>query len=198
LAQPTGAVLTHDGQDKAGTTANAVLPEAGRGTANTANAKEPLAPSAAPTAPSAENASAAPAVIQSARVLERMGQSEMRLGLNSNNFGSIELHTRVNQDQVGASIATSHTGLRAAMIAEIPSLERAIAQHQLKLDSLNLEARAGEQNSGNGASAGNQSPGSSRQPAGEVSEFGDDMAATEVAPPQVWTAPHSSGLNVHA
>lgn len=127
-----------------------------------------------------------------------MGQSEMRLGLNSGNFGAIELHTHVNQDQVGASIATSHAELRAAMMAEMPSLEHAIAQHQLKLDSFNLDSRTSAQNGGSGDAAGNQSPRGWTRPGTEVSEFNDDMAAQESSLPQAWAAPHSSGLNVHA
>ncbi len=200
LGQPAATITTHDGQDRPATTTNAMLPEAVRAAANTADAKDakPQAASAAPTSTPAESVPAAPAVIQSARVLERMGQSEMRLGLNSNNFGNIELHTSVNQDRVGASIATSHTDLRAAMMAEMPSLERAMAQHQLKLDNLNLDSRTGSQNRDGGAASGDQSPRSSTQYAGEVSEFGDDAAAQDVTLPQAWTAPHSRGLNVHA
>ena len=177
-----------------------MLPEAVRAAANTADAKDakPQAASAAPTSTPAESVPAAPAVIQSARVLERMGQSEIRLGLNSKSFGNIELHTHVDQDRVGASIATSHTDLRAAMMAEMPSLERAMAQHQLKLDNLNLDSRTGSQNRDGGAASGDQSPRSSTQYAGEVSEFGDDAAAQDVTLPQAWTAPHSRGLNVHA
>jgi flagellar hook-length control protein FliK len=143
---------------------------------------------------------AAPVVIQSLRVLERMGRSEIRVGLNSSGFGNIELHARVNQDQVGASIATSHTELHAAMMAEMPSLEHAIAQHQLKLDSFNLDSRTGAQPNDSGAAAGNQS-GTSRswtQSGPEISEFNDDVAAQETSLPQAWTALHSSGLSVHA
>ena len=200
LTQPTATIATHDAQGKTSTPANAVLGDAGRAAGDTADAKDakPQAASAAPTSTPAENAPAPPAVIQSARVLERMGQSEIRLGLNSNNFGSIELHTRVNQDRVGASIATSHTDLRAAMMAEMPSLERAMAQHQLKLDSFNFDTRTGTQNSDSGSSARNQSPRSPTQSAGHISGFSDETAAEQTAPLQAWTAPHSGGLNVHA
>jgi flagellin-like hook-associated protein FlgL len=113
VVQPAPTIATPDGQDKPGTTTSVVLPEAGRASANTTDVKQQAA-SVPPSLP-AENAPAAPAVIQSARVLERMGQSEMRLGLNSNNFGSIELHTRVDQDRVGASITTSHTDLASTL-----------------------------------------------------------------------------------
>ncbi len=201
LTQPSATASTYDGEGKTGTPANAVLTEAGRAAGNTADARDakPQVASALPTSTPAENVPPAAAVIQSARVLERMGQSEMRLGLNSNTFGSIELHTSVNQDRVGACIATSHTDLRAAMMAEMPSLERAIAQHQLKLDNLNLDARTGTQQNGGGAS-GNQ-PGSSRsstQSADKTSEFSDDTAVEQTAPLRAWAASDSGGLNVHA
>ncbi len=198
--QPPPAITTADGGDKPGITPGSLVLGAAPDAAATAEAKDakPQAPSAAPSPSPAENTAAAPALIQSARVLERMGQSEMRLGLNSGNFGSIELHTHVNQDQVGASIATSHAELRAAMMAEMPSLEHAIAQHQLKLDSFNLDSRTSAQNGGSGDAAGNQSPRSWTQSGTQVSEFNDDMAAQESSLPQAWAAPHSSGLNVHA
>ena len=199
LPQPTPAAVTGDGQDKPGMQVSAVLPEAGRTAAGTLSAKDvrpQIASEAAASSPT-ENAQSAPVVIQSAHVLERMGQSDMRVGLNSSNFGSIELHASVNQDRVGASIATSHTELRAAMLAEMPSLERAIAQHQLRLDSLNVNSGPGGQNSG--AFGGNPSGSQSgTQSAAGISELSDDSAAQEISLPQAWTALHSSGLNVHA
>jgi len=194
LAQPTPTVAALDGHGNPGTPTNAELPQAARSQTSVWNGREA---SAAPTSTPAENAASAPPVIQSARVLERMGQSEMRLGMNSSDFGSIELHAHVSLDRVGASIATSHTELRAAMMAEMPSLEHAIAQHQLKLDNFNLDPRTGAQNSDTGASAGNQSPRSRTQSADRASEFSDDTAP-EMVPAQAWTTPRSSGLNVHA
>ncbi len=74
-------------------------------------------------------------------MLERMGQTEMRVGVNTAGFGSVELHASVNQDRVGAVVATNHLELRAAMMAEMPSLERAMEQHHLRLDSMALNAR---------------------------------------------------------
>ena len=82
-------------------------------------------------------------MVQNARLLERMGQTEMRVGVDTASFGNVELHATVNLDQVGARIATSHPELDAAMMAEMPSLQRAMEQHHLRLDSLDLNARAG-------------------------------------------------------
>lgn len=148
---------------------------------------------------SAENVQAVPTVIQSAQVLERMGKSEIRLGLNSSSFGSIELHASVNQDRVGAAIATSHAELRTAMMAEMPSLEHAIAQHQMRLDSLQLDSRSGSQTGDSSPSGGNQSgPRGGTLATTRSSESSEDTAAEETSLPAAWTAPYSSGLNVHA
>jgi len=199
LTQTTPATLIHNDQDKPAMPAGTALPVAGRAAASAPNAKD-AGPQAVSTAPSpAENAEPASLLTQSARVLERMGQAEMRLGLNSKSFGSIELHTIVNQDRVGASIATSHTELRAAMMAEMPSLERAIAQHQLRLDSVNVDSGPGAQTGNSGAFGGNSSGSRSwTQSAAKISECSEDTTAQEVSLPQTWMAPHSSGLNVHA
>jgi len=201
LAQPAHPATIHDGEDKSGKAATALLAEAGHALASAPGDKGPRPQIASEDAASfpAENAQAAPVVIQSARVLERMGQAEMRLGLNSNSFGSIELHTSVIQDRVGASIATSHTELRAAMMAEMPSLERAIAQHQLRLDSVNVDSGPGAQTGNSGAFGGNSSGSRSwTQSAAKISECSEGTTAQEVSLPQTWMAPHSSGLNVHA
>jgi hypothetical protein len=200
LAQPLRPVVIRDQQQNPDAPSSVVLPVAGHpaasGLATRGDRSQVVSEPA--TSSAAENAQPAPTVIQSAQVLERMGKSEIRLGLNSSNFGSIELHTSVNQDRVGASITTSHADLRSAMIAEMPSLERAIAQHQMRLDSLQVDSRPGAPAGEGSASGGNQSGSrSGQQPASKISEVRDDSAAQEVSVPAAWTATHS-GLNVHA
>lgn len=200
LTQPVHPSAVREQQQNADTPSNAVMPVAGHpagtGPASRGDRSQVVSEPAASSA--AESAQPAPTLIQSAQVLERMGKSEIRLGLNSSNFGSIELHTSVNQDRVGASITTSHADLRSAMIAEMPSLEHAIAQHQMRLDSLQVDSRPGAPAGESSASGGNQSgPRNRQQPAGKISESVEDSAAPEVSLPQARTALHS-GLNVHA
>ena len=137
-----------------------------------------------------------PVMVQSAHLLERVGQSEMRVGVNTANFGNLELHTRVTQDRVGASITTDHLELRAAMMAEMPSLERAMEQQHLQLDNLNLDARAGAHDHGSSGHQPGTQPGGGagwREPAS-----GDRQAGDESSPPPSAIAPYSSGLNIHA
>jgi len=197
IAQAASAA-TSDGQDKLGAPPGALTPEVERANPAAANLEDGAPHVAAPTSSPTENASAPSVVLHIARVLERMGQSEMRVGLNSSDFGSLELHTHVEQDRVNANIVTDHTGLRAAMVAEMPSLEHGIAQHQLKLDSFTLDARTGGDAGDSGAAGGHSSShGGWMQPANQVSEISDETPALEIAP-SAWTASHSGGLNVQA
>jgi flagellar hook-length control protein FliK len=153
----------------------------------------------APTSTAGDTPSTAPPVLQSARVLERMGQSEIRVGLNTANFGTLELHASVNQDRVAATLATSHSELRAALAAEMPSLEHGMAKHQLTLDSFHFDTRSGAQDKNHGASGGQQNRSYPQTEAAEPGAAGDSLAAPEtIMPPQFWTGPYSSGLNVHA
>jgi flagellar hook-length control protein FliK len=147
---------------------------------------------------------AAPVLVQSARILERMGQTEMRVGVNTADFGNLELRASVSQNQVGASIATAHGELRAAMLAEMPSLERSMEHHQLRLEHLDLGAHNGGANSGHqkGDGFAQQQPRS--QPGSEAgftaisSSSGDAVPSPGAPAPSSGSAPYSSGLNVHA
>jgi len=201
LTQPVHSMAIRDEQPNADTSSSVVLPVAARpaATSSAAGADRPQTVSDPAASSSAENTQTAPTVIQSAQVLERMGKSEIRLGLNSSNFGNIELHTSLNQDRVGATIATSHAELRTAMMAEMPTLEHAIAQHQMKLDSLQLDSRSSPPAGDRSASGGNQSGSRGGTPGAAISsEPSEDTAAQEVSLPQAGTALHSSALNVHA
>ncbi len=146
----------------------------------------------------AEEAPAAASVLQTARVLDRMGTSEIRVGLNTVNFGNLELHTSVNQDRVAATLATSHSDLRAALAAEMPTLAHAMAQHQLTLDSFHLDTHSGaHQNKNHGAPADSQNRSQTWRRAGvDPVSAPDGLLAPETAAPQLWM--YSSGLNVQA
>ena len=159
------------------------------------------APAAAANLPRpADSAAPAPVAVQSARVLERMGQTEMRVGVNTADFGNLELRASVSQDRVGASIATAHADLRAAMMAEMTSLEHSMEQHQLRLDHLDLGAHGGSQQRGGSAQqqqARSQSGGDAGL--GTTSSLsGEAAASADRGVPSLGNAPHSSGLNVHA
>ena len=122
---------------------------------------------------------------------------KMHVAVNSADFGPIEVHTSLSQDRVGASISTGHADLREAMKAEMPSLNRAIEGHQLRLDHFDVGTRGGGQ--GGNASADHH------QRSSEDSRFSSDpLRVKDVASapldhePTAWITPHSVGLSVIA
>lgn len=84
--------------------------------------------------------------LQTAQVLQRMDKAEIRIGLQTTEFGAIRLHTTVANDQVGAAVSTSHPALRDALLNEAAWLEKAMARHSLRLDSVSVGAGAANSN----------------------------------------------------
>jgi len=87
-----------------------------------ADSAEP-AHAAAQSAP-AEAGEAAPAqAINTANVIQRMNETEMRVGLHSAEFGDISIRTSVSQQQMMAQISVDHSDLGKAISAHIPAME---------------------------------------------------------------------------
>jgi len=67
--------------------------------------------------------SAAAAGINSARLIQTMSESEMRVGMHSAEFGDISIRTSVSQQQLTAQISVDHSELGSAISAHLPSLQ---------------------------------------------------------------------------
>lgn len=63
------------------------------------------------------------ASINTARLIQSMSETEMRLGMRSSEFGDIAIRTSVSQQQVQAQISVDHSELGTAISAHIPSLQ---------------------------------------------------------------------------
>ncbi len=139
---------------------------------------------------------AAPVAMPTAQVLERMDKAEIRIGLQSTNFGAIRLHTSVANDQVGASVSTSHAGLRDALFVEAPSLEKAMARHSLRLDSVKVDGGSAHANSN--SFANNQRQPERAQPASAAWPGLRDQPPARAAPATSGRAEGSYRLDVRA
>ncbi len=62
-------------------------------------------------------------VINSAKLIQSIGQSEMRVGLQSPEFGNISIHTSASSDLVSAQISLEHDGLARALATHLPDLQ---------------------------------------------------------------------------
>jgi hypothetical protein len=117
LAGPATAVA--DPQSKAGT-----LPEAAPASPVPATAEMPAA--------------AAPGQVQLAQMISRAEQSEMRIGMNTSAFGSVEVRAVVHASDVGLVIGSEKGDLRSLMASDIPAITNTLQQQSLRLNSVNF------------------------------------------------------------
>jgi hypothetical protein len=145
------------------------LPKAGTA-AGAGNPATPL-PAAAEPAPATV---AGP--VQMAQMMSRVGQAEMRIGVNTSAFGSVEVRTVVHASDVGLTIGSEKGDLRGLLGNEMPALTNSLQQQNLRLSSINFTQ--GFASSGNG-SGGGDSQQHSFVPAPASSSF--NSVSSEVA-----------------
>ncbi len=66
---------------------------------------------------------AATAAINTARLIQSMSQTEMRVGMHSAEFGEISIRTAVSQQQMTAQISVDSSDLGKAISAHIPAMQ---------------------------------------------------------------------------
>ncbi len=90
------------------------------------------------TAQVAQDAAATRSV-SDAQLAQSATHSEMRISMQSDKFGPIELHARVTGDEVGAAITVEKRDAHAALAAELPALHQALGEKQLRVEQVTLE-----------------------------------------------------------
>ena len=97
--------------------------------------------------------STAAAGINTARLLQSMSESEMRVGMHSAEFGDISIRTSVSQQQLTAQINVDHSELGSAIAAHLPSLQSKLGGEFGLHASFELNQLGGSFTSGNGQSS---------------------------------------------
>jgi hypothetical protein len=90
--------------------------------------------------------------INSARLIQTMGQSEMRVGLHTSDFGNISISTSATRDMVSAQILLDHGELAKTLVAHLPEIQARLGADgplQIRVD-MNGQAA----NQGGGTSQG--------------------------------------------
>ena len=67
----------------------------------------------------------------------------MRIAMQSDKLGTIELHARVTGDEVGAAITVEKRDAHAALAVELPGLQQALSDKQLKVEHVTLLQSSG-------------------------------------------------------
>jgi hypothetical protein len=171
-ASPDSALLAaNPGPEPAALQAATAPPAGSLANVQSQQTQDPAAQNAAPNTVDrpnlpADESAAAPLVttgpVQVARMVSGMSQAEMHIGLRTQAFGSVEVHTVVHESQLGLTLGSEKGNLRSFLNSEVPGLQTTLGQHDLRMENIRfLENRAG---GGTGLSGGpNQQPRSFRQ-----------------------------------
>lgn len=81
--------------------------------------------------------------VQAAKLIERAGQSELHVGFQAGEFGSVDIRTSMVHNQISAEISVEHSGLRNLLAVELPRLEERLATHQVGGANISLNSQSG-------------------------------------------------------
>ena len=76
--------------------------------------------------------------VNAAQLVDSAGHSEMRIALQTDKLGNVELRARIAGDDVGAAITVERRDAHAALAVELPALQQALAAKQLRVDQVAL------------------------------------------------------------
>ncbi len=98
---------------------------------------------------------ALPGPVQVAQLVNRVGQSEMRIGMNTSAFGSVEVRTVVRASEVGLIIGSEKGDLRGLLSNDLPAISNTLQQQNLRLNGVSFTQGLAFSND---ASGGGNSP----------------------------------------
>jgi Flagellar hook-length control protein FliK len=95
--------------------------------------------------------------VQQAQMINKAAQSEMRIGLNTSAFGSVEVRTVVRASDVGLVIGSEKGDLRSLLSNDIPGIVNNLQQQNLRLTQVSFQQQ-GFAFSSDSSSGGNAQP----------------------------------------
>ncbi len=116
-------------------------------------------------------AAAYPSAFQSAKLIERLNQSELRVGIQAGEFGNLDIRTSMVRNQVTAEISVERGELSKVMAAELPSLQTRLSEQRLPVANIIL------QNQSSGGSAGFEQGSRQSQTMHQIATLNNDEAS---------------------
>jgi hypothetical protein len=132
-------------------------------------------------------------VINTAKLIQSMGQSEMRVGMLSTEFGNISIRTSATRDLVSAQISLDHGELAKLLTVHLEEMQARLGGNQamdVRIDLNGDQARQGAGTPGDGSSGSADASRGGRQQGGSTtsSYLGTQVTEQHVLP----TAPAMS------
>gem|GEM_PF-6343523 len=75
-------------------------------------------------------------VVSAARITDRAGQTEVRIEMQTESLGNLELRAHVTGNQIAATITVAHHDAQAILVTELPALHGALAEKNIHINSL--------------------------------------------------------------
>jgi hypothetical protein len=101
-------------------------------------------------------------VINTAKLIQSMGQSEMRVGMRSTDFGNISISTSATRDLISARISLDHGELARTLATHLPEMQAKFGGNQAMNVRIDMNGQPAGQSAGTSAGLSNGSEDQSR------------------------------------
>jgi flagellar hook-length control protein FliK len=131
-------------------------------------------------------------LFQSAKLVERLGQAELRVGFQAGEFGNVDIRTSMARNQFTAQISVERGELSKVLAAELPSLQNRLSEQRLPNTNIILNNQAG------GGSAGFEHGSRQSQTSRQITipqTSGEESLPAAVTPHEIPVS--STRLDVH-
>jgi flagellar hook-length control protein FliK len=120
------------------------------------NLAQPTSPATAHAAPLPNADGNTTGFVNTAKLLEMSGHSEMRIAMDTDKLGPVELRAKMAGDEVGASIMVEKRDAHAALAIELPALQQALSEKQLHVEHVTLLHGSFSSTTGDSGATGNR------------------------------------------
>jgi flagellar hook-length control protein FliK len=86
-------------------------------------------------------------LLNSAKLIERIGEAELRVGIRAGEFGSVDVRTSMVRNELTAEISVERGELGRVLAAELPSLHNRLAENGVPVTHVTLQNHIGGQSS---------------------------------------------------
>jgi flagellar hook-length control protein FliK len=76
--------------------------------------------------------------VNAAHIVGQPGQTEIRIEMQADSLGGVELRAHIAGDQIGASIAVEHHDAQLALATDLPALHSALVEKNLRVETLSV------------------------------------------------------------
>lgn len=89
-------------------------------------------------------------LLQSVKLVEKLGQSELRVGLQVGDMGGVDIRTSMAHNQLTAEISVERPELGHLLEANLPSLQNRLSEHQFQTANILLQSQTNGSFAGSG------------------------------------------------